>query len=44
MSQVFQCPLEELNSYAELKSRLYGRTGPVQATGCMESQKVHLMQ
>ncbi len=44
MSKVFANPLVELIEYEELNQELKKRKGPVQVSGCMDSQKVHLME
>lgn len=44
MSRVFANPLTELIEYEELNRSLGKRQGPVQVSGCLDSQKVHLMQ
>ncbi len=44
MSRVFANPLAELIEYEELNQQLERQRGPVQVSGCMDSQKVHLMQ
>lgn len=44
MSRVFVNPLTELIEYEELNQELGKRKGPVQISGCLDSQKVHLMQ
>ena len=44
MSRVFANPLAELIEYEELNQQLERQKGPVQVSGCMDSQKVHLMQ
>ena len=44
MSQVFASPLSELAEFEELNREIQRRKGPVQVSGCMDSQKVHLMQ
>ena len=44
MSKVFANPLIELIEYEDLNSDLKKGRGPVQVSGCMDSQKVHLMQ
>ena len=43
MSAIFQSPLHELKSYEDLVEALKKRKGPLQAAGCMDSQKVHLL-
>ena len=44
MSRLFANPLAELIEFEELNKDLIRGNGPVQVTGCMDSQKVHLMQ
>ena len=44
MSRVFANPLAELAEFEELNRDLNRAKGPVQVSGCMDSQKVHLMQ
>ena len=44
MSKVFANPLEELIEYEELSRDLERGLGPVQVSGCLDSQKVHLME
>ncbi len=44
MSRVFANPLTELIEYEELNRQLEQGQGPVQVSGCMDSQKVHLIQ
>ncbi len=44
MNKVFANPLVELIEYEDLNSDLKRGKGPVQVSGCMDSQKVHLMQ
>lgn len=36
-------PLAELAEFQALKSKIKGNKGILQVSGCMESQKVHLM-
>lgn len=43
MSSVFANPLVELIEYEELNKGLEQGRGPIQVSGCMDSQKVHLM-
>ncbi len=43
MSVLFSSPLEELAAYQEVKLVLSKSKGPVQLSGCVESQKVHLV-
>lgn len=38
-----QNPLMELKEYEDLERALLQKGGPVQATGTLDSQKVHLM-
>lgn len=44
MSRVFANPLTELIEYEELNLDVKRGKGPVQVSGCLDSQKVHLMQ
>ena len=44
MSRVFANPLTELAEYEEMDRDLNRGKGPVQMSGCMDSQKVHLME
>ncbi len=44
MSKVFANPLVELIEYEELNQELERGNGPLQVSGCMDSQKVHLIQ
>lgn len=44
MSRIFVNPLTELIEYEELNRQLEQGRGPVQVSGCMDSQKVHLIQ
>lgn len=44
MSRVFENALAELAEFEELNTDLNRGRGPVQVSGCMDSQKVHLMQ
>lgn len=44
MSRVFANPLTELIEYEDLNRDLERGKGPVQVSGCMDSQKVHLME
>lgn len=43
MSDVFESSLRELKEFEEFDSDLNRRRGPVLISGCMDSQKVHLM-
>ncbi|MBS6643545.1 MAG: transcription-repair coupling factor [Clostridiaceae bacterium] len=43
MSTIFANPLVELKEYEELDKALRQGKGPVSVSGCMDSQKVHLM-
>lgn len=43
MSDLFKNPLMELKEYQDLSRDLERGQGPVMASGCMDSQKVHLM-
>lgn len=44
MSRLFVNPLSELIEYEELSRDLECGCGPIQVSGCMDSQKVHLME
>lgn len=44
MSRLFANPLTELIEYEEMNQELEQGRGPVQVSGCMDSQKVHLIQ
>ncbi len=44
MSRVFANPLTELAEYEEMDQDLNRGKGPIQMSGCMDSQKVHLME
>ena len=44
MGRVFANPLTELIEFEEMNRELQERRGPVQVSGCMDSQKVHLIQ
>ena len=44
MSRGFTNPLTELAEFEELQRSLAKKQGPVQVSGCLDSQKVHLMQ
>ncbi len=44
MSRIFANPLTELAEYQEMNQDLCRGRGPVQISGCMDSQKVHLME
>lgn len=44
MSRVFSNPLAELAEYEEMDQALSRQKGPVCVSGCMDSQKVHLME
>ena len=44
MSRVFANQLTELAEYEEMNQDLNRGNGPVQISGCMDSQKVHLME
>lgn len=44
MSRGFANPLTELAEFEELQQSLKKKKGPVQVSGCLDSQKVHLMQ
>ena len=41
--QVFMQPLENLTEYQEIRSRLPENRGVLQLSGCVESQKAHMM-
>ena len=43
MSDVFENPLWELKEFEDLDADLKRGEGPAQVSGCMDSQKVHLM-
>ncbi len=43
MGRIFNNPLEELAEYQDLKQALEKGEGPLLASGCLESQKAHLM-
>ena len=43
MSRIFSNPLIELAEFEELSRDIARKKGPVQVSGCMDSQKVHLM-
>lgn len=43
MNDLFEKPLKELKDFEGLCSDLAKKAGPVMASGCMDSQKVHLM-
>ena len=43
MSGLFEKPLRELKDFGDLTRALLKKAGPVAASGCMDSQKVHLM-
>ena len=40
----FASPLNELNEYRNLEEDFRKKNGPLSVSGCMDSQKVHLMQ
>jgi len=44
MNRLFANPLAELIEFEELNQDLRRKKGPVQVSGCLDSQKVHLMQ
>jgi len=44
MSTVFANPLTELIEYEDMNQDLVRRKGPVALSGCLDSQKVHLME
>ena len=41
--QVFMQPLEKLTEYEEIRSRLSKNQGLLQLSGCVESQKAHMI-
>ena len=43
MKRIFLEPLQELVEYDELRTDLSKNRGPLQAGGCLESQKAHLL-
>ena len=43
MTGIFENPLEELIEYQDLKRDLERSQGPLLVSGCMDSQKAHLM-
>lgn len=43
MSDVFANPLTELKEFEDLNEDIMKSRGPVQVSGCMDSQRVHLM-
>ncbi|MFT4006602.1 MAG: transcription-repair coupling factor [Lacrimispora sp.] len=43
MSGLFEKPLRELKDFEDLTRALSKKAGPIAASGCMDSQKVHLM-
>lgn len=43
MSGLFEKPLRELKDFEDLSKDLEKKAGPIAASGCMDSQKVHLM-
>lgn len=43
MSDLFEKPLRELKDFEDLSADLVKKAGPAAASGCMDSQKVHLM-
>ena len=43
MSRGFANPLTELAEFEQLQESLKKKKGPVQVSGCLDSQKVHLM-
>ena len=43
MSDVFANPLTELKEFEDLNEDILKERGPVQVSGCMDSQRVHLM-
>lgn len=44
MNKVFANPLVELIEFEDMNQDLIKGRGPIQVSGCMDSQKVHLMQ
>ena len=44
MSTLFANPLTDLIEYEEMDQALTRRQGPVRMSGCLDSQKVHLIQ
>ena len=43
MEQLFEAPLLELKEYQDVLQGIKKKLGPFQVTGCIDSQKVHLM-
>ncbi|MCI8402553.1 MAG: transcription-repair coupling factor [Lachnospiraceae bacterium] len=43
MKHIFREPLQELYEYEELRTDMVKNRGPLQAGGCLESQKAHLL-
>lgn len=43
MNDLFEKPLQELKDFLDLSTDLEKKAGPVAASGCLDSQKVHLM-
>ena len=43
MSDLFANPLEEMIEFQDLKTDLQRGQGPLLVTGCLDSQKVHLL-
>lgn len=43
MNDIFEKPLKELKEFTDLYDELYQKRGPLQVSGCMDSQKTHLM-
>ena len=41
--RVLTAPLEELGEFMEVKARLQKKPGCVSLTGCIESQKLHMI-
>ena len=41
--EAFIRPLEELSDYQALRGRLKGNRGILQLSGCIDSQKAHVM-
>ena len=42
MSRIFANPLEELIEFEEMSRDVERGKGPIQVSGCMDSQKVHM--
>ena len=43
MSRLFETPLRELKDFEDLTAALAKKDGPVAVSGCLDSQKVHLL-